>query len=116
MADNAAQRPNAERIVSHWENVRAAKNSIPPEAQDELRGLLSSNNAQIQKRVIAILNPRNADVVELSDEKLFNDYDITTRDNYAIPLSVDHADRTACFDARHGYYVALRIEPMDDLH
>jgi hypothetical protein len=103
-----------DRLVLRWEEYLRKEHAIPVQGQEALRELLASLRRQsdtLRQRVIALLNPRGARVVELADD-LFNTlYSPTTTDNYAAPSCIDVGDRHAVFDAAHGYYVTLTPDP-----
>jgi hypothetical protein len=80
--------------------------------QDDLRKLLRAfgGNQGSRDKIILLLNPRKAAVVELAEEDFRDRYDVTTEDNYATPFGM--WDRTAVFDAAHGYYVLAQVRPL----
>lgn len=114
MEHETPQESDEFRIVTEAESCQLNRERIVPSVQGALRKMLQTQDALLRQRLVALLNPRNAPVIELTDEKFRHDYVITTEDNYAPPGDIDNADRNACFDARHGYYVTLRIEPFFD--
>ena len=97
-------------VIAKWESYLANSKSIPHDGQQELRSVLVAGNRIYRERVIELLNPRRAPIVELTAGDLREHYVVTGEDNYARPVSV--WDHRAVFDAGHGYYVQARFRPL----
>lgn len=92
------------------EQRREKTGRISLEDQCALRDLLRSHAEdalQVRARIIAILNPREAPVVHLTDEQFTQLYHVTNEDNFDLRDTVIE-DIYAVFDADHGFYVASR--------
>lgn len=100
-----------EETVTEWEAHLRECGRLPIEGQDELRSLLSSRpSAEFKERLIRLLNPRGAKVVELSDAEFHESYWVTAEDNYGRICG--EWDAMAVFDRAHGFYVHLLVVPL----
>lgn len=100
-----------QRQIERCEATKERTGSLPIEDQADLRQALAGlddGDATFRLRIEAILNPRGAKTIALSDNALHKEFYVTTRDNYSI-RDADFADLHALYDSNHGYYVARRI-------
>jgi hypothetical protein len=85
------------------------------EGQNELRALLRSGieEPELLDRIIRLLNPWDADLVQLSDNELAKNYFIVNQQNNYWPLP-DRGPLASevVFDASHGYYVGPVVRPL----
>ena len=102
--------------IARWQACLESSGSIPLEGQNELRSLLQSLNdpeTETRNRLLSLLNPLCAEIVHLSDQQLEQDFIVVTQDNYRrLPCRGITRDGLQ-FDANHGYYVVLNVEPLE---
>lgn len=103
-------------VFDAMENELRATSRLSVASQDQLREMLQRECAAMQReetdRIRALLNPRNAPVIHLTDAESIRGYWRTSPDNYSSSC-VSFADRLAEFDASHGYYVSLKADLID---
>lgn len=107
---NVPESAGEEERVSALEGRVAAGQSLPLEAQKELRQMLASEDQVLRDRIIRLLNPWGADIVDFPEDRLKEWYSIVQENSYwKLP---SRGSDTIMFDACRGYYVLPVVKPL----
>lgn len=115
MLDRPEAPQNIDEELAHFELTLSQQKYLSVDDQQVLRLLLREvprEQHELRARILALLNPRHATVIYLSEQEFREGYQITTEDNYHMH-DIKAEDIYAVFDAEHGYYVTGRIALLE---
>ncbi|MDB5388246.1 MAG: hypothetical protein JWM11_3892 [Planctomycetaceae bacterium] len=103
-------------LITRLEEERMSTGRLSCNRQEELRDQLTKGRQTMSgddiRRIGLLLNPRGANVIDLSDATFHSHYRRVVEDNYSNEY-LSFADRMAEYDAGHGFYVSLRTDLID---